>query len=72
MAYPLALSGDGRDMHPSPEAKTLERIRTHERERRAAKAILAEILALGLTPELLERGRLFLESSLDDELRSSS
>jgi hypothetical protein len=61
MAHPTALSGDGHDMHPSPEAKTLTRIRAHERERLTARALLAEIMSIGLTPDLQERARLFLE-----------
>jgi hypothetical protein len=62
MAQPMALSGDGRDMHPSPEAKTLTRMRAHEEERLIARAIIVDLIAEGSTPELLERGRVFLDS----------
>jgi hypothetical protein len=65
MAHPTALSGDGRDMHPSPEAKTLTRIRAHEQERIIARAIIADLVAGGPTPELLERGRVFLKDYPD-------
>jgi hypothetical protein len=60
-----ALSGDGHSLHPSPEAWTLERIRAHHKERLGARALIADIMALGLTPELRERSRIFLEDHQD-------
>jgi hypothetical protein len=65
MTHQVALSGDGRDMHPSPEAKTLTRIRAHEEERLLARSIVSDLVTLGSSAELLERSRLFLESYPD-------